>query len=161
MALDGIAVDAHLRSSAADVFAAGDVAAYVSELHGRRVRIEHWDVARAHGEHLANEIMGSQTKPFTNLPYFFATLGDWAFLEYAGLGGGRAVFRGGTTDEDMSAAFLGADDALTGLICVGRPDDLAAARELVLRRARMRPSPLANAATPLLDCVRDVPAVVA
>ena len=35
--------------------------------------------------------------------------------------------------DDMSAAFLDDDDVLTGLIAVGRPDDLAAARELVPR----------------------------
>ncbi len=58
LALGGIAADSHLRSSAPGVYAIGDVAAYESELHGRRVRIEHWDVARAHGVHVAREIMG-------------------------------------------------------------------------------------------------------
>ena len=38
-------------------YAIGDVAAYESVLHGRRVRIEHWDVARAQGAHVAGEIM--------------------------------------------------------------------------------------------------------
>ena len=78
------------------------------------------------------------------LPYFFGTLGDWAFLEYVGLGGGRAVFRGSSEGDDMSAAFLDDDDVLTGLITVGRPDDLAAARDLVAERARLRPGALAD-----------------
>ncbi len=87
--------------------------------------------------------------PFRALPYFFGTLGDWAFLEYAGLGGGRAVFRGSPHGEDMSAAFLAEDDVLTGLISVGRPDDLAAARDLVTLRARLQPAALADGGMPL------------
>ena len=59
LALGGIAVDAALRTSEPGIYAIGDVAAYESELHGRRVRIEHWDVARAQGVHVAEQIIGS------------------------------------------------------------------------------------------------------
>jgi 3-phenylpropionate/trans-cinnamate dioxygenase ferredoxin reductase subunit len=151
LALGGIAVSASLRTSDPDIYAAGDVASYDSVLHGRRVRIEHWDVARAQGAHVAAEIIGAD-EPFAVLPYFFGTLGDWAFLEYVGLGGGRAVFRGSPDGDDMSAVFLDDEDAMTGLIAVGRPDDLAAARELVGERARLRPGALADSALPLLEC---------
>lgn len=150
--LGGIAVDDHLRTSANDVFAIGDVAAYQSELHGRRVRIEHWDVARAHGAHAAREIMDPTTGPFRVLPYFFGTLGDWAFPEYVGLGGGRAVMRGSADGEDMSAAYLDGDGVLTGLIAVGRPDDLAAARELVVQRTRLAVDVITGGRRPLADC---------
>ena len=159
LALGGIATDSHLRTSAPGVYAAGDVAAYESDLHGRRVRIEHWDVAREHGVHVAREIMGTATGSFCTLPYFFGTMGDWAFLEYAGLGGGRTVFRGSPDGDTMSAAFLEADNVLTGLISVGRPDDLAAARELVLRRPRMQTDLLTDAGVPLQECTFAVPSV--
>jgi 3-phenylpropionate/trans-cinnamate dioxygenase ferredoxin reductase subunit len=159
LALGGIAVDAALRASEPDIHAIGDVAAYESELHGRRVRIEHWDVARAQGAHVAGQIVGSCAEPFRVLPYFFGTLGDWAFLEYAGLGGGRAVFRGSGDDDDMSAAFLDDDDLLTGLITVGRPDDLAAGRELVLGGARVKPDAVADARVPLRECLHEPPLV--
>jgi len=152
LALGGIAVSASLRTSAPGVHAIGDVAAYESVLHRRRVRIEHWDVARAQGVHVAGEIMQPGERPFAVLPYFFGTLGDWAFLEYVGLGGGRAVFRGSSEGDDMSAAYLDDDDVLTGLITVGRPDDLAAARELVIDRARLDPRALADAGIPLSAC---------
>ncbi|MDX6560757.1 MAG: 3-phenylpropionate/trans-cinnamate dioxygenase ferredoxin reductase component [Gaiellales bacterium] len=154
LALDGIAVSASLRTSASDIYAIGDVAAYESVLHGRRVRIEHWDVARAQGAHVAGEIMHGGERPFAVLPYFFGTLGDWAFLEYVGVGGGRAVFRGPHEGDDMSAAFLADDDVLTGLVSVGRPDDLAAARGLVSDRARLDPAAFADPRVPLPDCRR-------
>jgi 3-phenylpropionate/trans-cinnamate dioxygenase ferredoxin reductase subunit len=159
LALGGIAVDASLRASEPDIHAIGDVAAYESELHGRRVRIEHWDVARAQGVHVAEQIIRSGAEPFRVLPYFFGTMGDWAYLEYTGLGGGRAVFRGSADDDDMSAAFIDDDDVLTGLITVGRPDDLEAARELVLERARVRPDALADARVPLRGCLHEAPLV--
>lgn len=159
MALGGIAVDAGLRTSQQHIYAVGDVAAYDSPLHGRRVRIEHWDVARAHGAHVAGQILAGGTAPFGVLPYFFGTMGDWAYLEYVGLGGGRAHLRGSAEDDDMSAAFLDDDDALTGLITVGRPDDLEAARDLVRERARVRPDAIADARRPLRECLLDVEAV--
>jgi 3-phenylpropionate/trans-cinnamate dioxygenase ferredoxin reductase subunit len=159
LALGGIAVDAALRTSEPDIHAIGDVAAYESELHGRRVRIEHWDVARAHGVHVAEQIIRSGAEPFRVLPYFFGTMGNWAYLEYTGLGGGRAVFRGSADDDDMSAAFLDDDDVLTGLITVGRPDDLEAARELVLEGARIRPDAVADPRVPLRECLHQTPLV--
>jgi 3-phenylpropionate/trans-cinnamate dioxygenase ferredoxin reductase subunit len=157
--LGGIAVDAHLRTSADDIFAIGDVAAYESELHGRRVRIEHWDVARAHGAHVAGEIMGSAAGPFRVLPYFFGTLGDWAFLEYAGLGGGQAVMRGSVDGDDMSAAFIDDDGTLTGVIAVDRPDDFATARELVREHARLDPGRVRDGGLPLAACRVEQPVV--
>ena len=122
------------------------------------MRIEHWDVARAHGAHVAGQIADAATEPFRVLPYFFGTMGDWAFSEYVGLGGGHAVLRGSADGDDMSAAFLAEDDVLTGLICVARPDDLDAARELVPQRARLNPKAVA-AGAPLAECRLDLPVV--
>lgn len=155
LALGGIAVDSHLRTTAIDVFAIGDVAAYDSELHGGRVRIEHWDVARAHGAHVASELMGSGAGGFRVLPYFFGTLGDWASLEYVGLGGGSAITRGSSDGDDMSAAYLDERGTLTGLIAVSRPDDLAAARTLVLEHARLDARALTDGTRPLAECRAD------
>ena len=44
-----IAVDAHLRASANDVYAAGDVAFAVNMDAGRRIAIEHWQDAADQG----------------------------------------------------------------------------------------------------------------
>jgi 3-phenylpropionate/trans-cinnamate dioxygenase ferredoxin reductase subunit len=155
LALGGIAVDEHLRTTSHGIYSIGDVAAYESPLHGRRMRIEHWDVARAQGAHVAGEIMTGRHESFRVLPYFFGTMGDWAFLEYVGLGEGRTIFRGSTDEDDMSAAFVDDDDVLRGLITVGRPDDLATARELVPEGARVRPEAVADSRVPLRECVPD------
>ncbi len=54
----GIRCDAALRTSADGVWAAGDVCEYESAVHGRRLRVEHFEVARAQGAFAARAIMG-------------------------------------------------------------------------------------------------------
>src|SRR3712207_9329156 len=44
----GVRTDARLRTSVEGVFAAGDMCEYDSPVHGRPMRIEHWDVAFGH-----------------------------------------------------------------------------------------------------------------
>lgn len=65
---DGIVVDRFLRTSAARVFAAGDVARFP---HGAdSVRIEHWVVAERQGQVAAANMLGLQ-QPFEDVPFFW------------------------------------------------------------------------------------------
>jgi 3-phenylpropionate/trans-cinnamate dioxygenase ferredoxin reductase component len=54
----GVACSSTLATSAAGVWCAGDACEYDSVLHGRRVRIEHWEVARAQGKAAAAAVAG-------------------------------------------------------------------------------------------------------
>jgi 3-phenylpropionate/trans-cinnamate dioxygenase ferredoxin reductase component len=54
---DGVVVDAQCRSSAPDVYAAGDCASHLHPLFGR-VRVEHYNNAEKMGRHLARAILG-------------------------------------------------------------------------------------------------------
>jgi 3-phenylpropionate/trans-cinnamate dioxygenase ferredoxin reductase subunit len=65
------------------LFAAGDVCEYESVVHGRRVRIEHEEVAAAHGRTAARNMLGAGVE-HTEVPYFWSDLADWATLEYVG-----------------------------------------------------------------------------
>lgn len=154
LAEGGVATDRSLRTSADGVYAAGDVCAYDSVLHGRRVRIEHWDVARTHGEHIAEQIADGEHRDYRELPYFFGTLGKWAFLEYVGVGVGTAIPRGSLDGDDMSIAYLDEDDVLVGLLTVGRSDDLDAARVLVPQRAALDRDALRDADRTIESTVR-------
>jgi 3-phenylpropionate/trans-cinnamate dioxygenase ferredoxin reductase component len=78
----GILVDAHLRTSAPDVYAAGDVANVLHPLYGERVRVEHWDNAIKQGPVAARNMLGQDT-PWDHLPYFFSDQYDVG-MEYAG-----------------------------------------------------------------------------
>ena len=80
---NGILADEHLRTSAPDVFAAGDVANAMHPRYGRRVRVEHWANALHQGPAAARSMLGHE-EPYARLPYFFSdqfTLG----MEYIGL----------------------------------------------------------------------------
>ena len=93
---DGIVCDEKLETSVPGIFAAGDVCSWHSVIHGRRLRVEHWDVALQQGRHAARGMMG-ETEPYREVPYFFSDLADWASLEYVGpaygMGRGRLARR--------------------------------------------------------------------
>ena len=64
----GIACSATLETSAPGVWAAGDACEYDSVVHGRRLRVEHWEVARAQGAAVAAAILGRRPSRSTRSP---------------------------------------------------------------------------------------------
>jgi len=70
---NGIVVDELLMTSAADVFAAGDVANFFNPALGTRIRVEHEDNANAMGA-AAGRSMAGKGSPYTHLPFFYSDL---------------------------------------------------------------------------------------
>lgn len=70
---NGIVVDEMLRTSAPDVFAAGDVANFFNSLLGTRLRVEHEDNANSMGA-AAGRAMAGKGAPYTHLPFFYSDL---------------------------------------------------------------------------------------
>ena len=64
----GILVDEHLRTSVADVYAAGDVARY--RRGAEHVRIEHWVHAQRQGQVAAANLLGAG-QAFDDVPFFW------------------------------------------------------------------------------------------
>ena len=73
----GILVDEHLRTSAPDVWAAGDVASYPDVRLGRR-RVEHVDAAEKMGT-AAGRAMAGADEPFEHTPFFWSDLFDFGY----------------------------------------------------------------------------------
>jgi 3-phenylpropionate/trans-cinnamate dioxygenase ferredoxin reductase subunit len=68
---DGVLCDEHGRTSAAGVWAAGDVARWYHPLLGDAVRLEHWTTAGDHGRAVAADIAG-HPEPLGDVPYFWS-----------------------------------------------------------------------------------------
>src|SRR3954466_9210457 len=128
---DGIVCDSKLQTSAAGIYAAGDCCSYDSVIHGRRLRVEHWDVAMQQGAHAARNMLGAD-EDYRVVPYFFSDLADWASLEYVGPAyeWDREVWRGDREGGEFSVWYL-QGDRVAGCLSVGRSEELAQARQMI------------------------------
>jgi 3-phenylpropionate/trans-cinnamate dioxygenase ferredoxin reductase subunit len=131
---DGIVCDSKLETSASGIYAAGDCCSYDSVVHGRRLRIEHWDVAMQQGMHAARNMLG-ENADYDVVPYFFSDLADWASLESVGPAQDwdEEIWRGDPDAGEFSLWYL-KDGRVAGALSVGRPEDLAEARRLLADR---------------------------
>jgi 3-phenylpropionate/trans-cinnamate dioxygenase ferredoxin reductase subunit len=127
----GISCDETLQTSVEGIYAAGDVCSYESPVHGRRLRVEHWDVAMQQGQHAARSMMGD-AKPYEVVPYFFSDLADWAGLEYVGpaTDWDEVVWRGDREAGEFAVFYL-KDGKVAGALTVERSEELAHARTLL------------------------------
>ncbi len=128
----GVMVNSRLETGVPGIFAAGDMAEYESVVHGgRRMRIEHWDVAFNQGKTAALNMLG-RDGPHDVVPYFFSDLSDWASLEYVGpaVEWDRELVRGSFDSGEFSLWYLH-EGRLAGALSVGRSDDLEHARRLI------------------------------
>ncbi len=128
---NGIICDETLQTSVEGIYAAGDVCSYESRVHGRRLRVEHWDVAMQQGQHAAGSMLG-EGKPYEVVPYFFSDLADWAGLEYVGpaTDWDEVVWRG-DRDAGEFAVFYLKDGKVAGALTVEKSEELAHARRLL------------------------------
>jgi len=128
---DGIVCDSKLATSAAGIYAAGDCCSYDSVVHGRRIRVEHWDVAMQQGMHAAGNMLGAD-RDYDVVPYFFSDLAEWASLEYVGPAADwdEELWRGDRDGGEFSVWYL-KDGHVAGALSVGRSEDLAEARRLL------------------------------
>jgi 3-phenylpropionate/trans-cinnamate dioxygenase ferredoxin reductase subunit len=131
----GVLTDKYLETSAPGVYAAGDIAEYDSVVHGRRLRIEHWDVAFNQGKTAALNMLGKQ-QPHDAVPYFWSGLADWSSMEYVGPASDwDEVWWRGSADDGKFTAWYVKDGKLAAALTVGRSDDLSVARHLLLEGA--------------------------
>jgi 3-phenylpropionate/trans-cinnamate dioxygenase ferredoxin reductase subunit len=138
----GVKCSAGLESSESGIYAAGDICEYDSPVHGKPMRIEHWDVAFNQGKTAAFNMLGRGLEHDV-VPYFFSDLADWVSMEYVGPGSGDPVIRG-SLEQGKFAAFYVDDGHVTAAMSVGRSDDLDHARRFISERTQVDPATLAD-----------------
>ncbi|HEY2317538.1 MAG TPA: FAD-dependent oxidoreductase [Solirubrobacteraceae bacterium] len=112
---DGIQVDAALRTSAPDVFAAGDLAAAWHPFYDRHVRVEHWANALNQGPAAARAMLGDVVS-YDRIPYFFSDQYDVG-MEYSGYATewDEVVFRGDREGGEFVAFWLAEGRVVGGM----------------------------------------------
>lgn len=134
----GVLCDANLRTPAEGIWAAGDMCEYDSVIHGRHLRVEHWDVAIEQGKHVARAMLGSEA-PYDVVPYFFSDLADWASLESVGPASewDTEITRGSIDSGEFSVFYL-QKQRVVAAVTVGRSGDLDRARRLIREGTEIR-----------------------
>jgi 3-phenylpropionate/trans-cinnamate dioxygenase ferredoxin reductase subunit len=143
----GVRCSAELETSETGIYAAGDICEYDSPVHGKPMRIEHWDVAFNQGKTAAFNMLG-RGLDHDVVPYFFSDLADWVSMEYVGPGSGEPAIRG-SLEQGEFAAFYVDDGRVTAAMSVGRSDDLEHARRFISERTQVDPAALADLDTDL------------
>ena len=143
----GVRCSSRLETSAPGIFAAGDICEYDSVVHGRSLRVEHWDVAFNQGKTAALNMLGREVDHDV-IPYFFSDMADWASMEYVGPGKGEPVVRGSLADGDFTAFYVD-EGVVTAALTVGRSDDLEHAKRFIRDRAAPDRAALADPGTDL------------
>jgi 3-phenylpropionate/trans-cinnamate dioxygenase ferredoxin reductase subunit len=150
---NGVVTDAALRTSAPDVFAAGDVARSFHPLYGRHVRVEHWANALNGGPAAARSMLG-QAVSYDRVPYFFTDQYDLG-MEYSGLGGpdDRVVCRGNREDGEFIAFWLSGGRVVAGMN-VNVWDVTEPIQQLIRSRREVPVERLTDPAVPLEELTR-------
>jgi 3-phenylpropionate/trans-cinnamate dioxygenase ferredoxin reductase component len=152
---NGILTDELCRASAADVYAAGDLANQLHPLFGR-VRVEHYNNAEKQGAAVARSMLGS-TAPYDYLYTFWSDQYEHK-IEYVGhvTKWDEFVVRGSVEKQKLIGFYLvdGVVRAAVGLDRGGDPEldldgEMAACSGLVSARAKPAPAVLADERTDL------------
>ncbi|XAZ20361.1 FAD-dependent oxidoreductase (plasmid) [Sinorhizobium sp. B11] len=150
LAIDnGIAVDDRLRTSAPDIFAAGDCCSFPLALYGgRRVRLESWRNAQEQGTLAAANMLGAD-EPVSAVPWFWSDQYEMT-LQITGLADGAARHLRRDLGEGAFILFhLDAEGRLLAASGIGPGN--AVARDIrlaeMLIAARAHPDPAALTAT--------------
>jgi len=149
---NGVVVDAALRTSDPNIFAAGDVANAFHPLYGRHIRVEHWANARQQPKAAAASMLGNDAS-YDELPYFYTDQYDLG-MEYVGFvepgGYDRVVFRGDVAGREFIAFWLSNDRVVAGMN-VNVWDVVEPIKSIIRSRAAIPANQLADAGIALTD----------
>ncbi|UQB93099.1 MULTISPECIES: NAD(P)/FAD-dependent oxidoreductase [Mycobacterium] len=139
----GIVVDAYCRTSAPNVFAAGEVARHPNPWLASRVRLEHFQTAQNQALTAARSMLG-RTARYEEVPWFWS---DQYHLNLQLAGHPKAsdtrLLRGDMSDSSFSVIYL-RDGRISCIVAVNRPRDVRAAMKLIEQGRVVNPAELTD-----------------
>lgn len=141
---DGIEVDESLRTSAPDVWAAGDVARVWSPALGERVRLEHAENALAMGREAGRSMAGAPVR-WSELPSWGATLFGACYRAVGKLDARMETVVAWRRPYQEGAVYYLEHGRVKGVLLWGLPDRVEAARELIRRQRLLGAADLQDA----------------
>ncbi len=120
--VEEIIVDEYLRTSDPYIFAAGDIAAWPDATFGKRLRVEHWDVAQRQGLRAGLNMAGEE-EPYTVLPYFYSELFDVNLEVWGNLTGWNQTVLRGRLEEGSFAFYYFDEGRMVGVLACRRPNE--------------------------------------
>jgi 3-phenylpropionate/trans-cinnamate dioxygenase ferredoxin reductase subunit len=143
----GIVTDDFCRTSALDIYAAGDCSEHRSSFYDTQMHLQSVPSAIEQGRTAAAAICG-KPKPLKHVPWFWSDQYDIK-LQSAGVMGGhdQIVVRGNLEDRSF-AAFYMKGQRLIAMDAVNRPEEFSLSREWIAAKTPLCIERIANDAVP-------------
>jgi NADPH-dependent 2,4-dienoyl-CoA reductase/sulfur reductase-like enzyme len=153
----GIRVDAQLRTSAPDIFAAGDVCEFRLHPQGVFQRQETWRNAETQGRHAALNLLGGEL-PFEVIPGFWSDQYDWGLQTVGVIANTEPTASRATAGGGFLLFYLDAEQRLQGACGWGQGNsvakDIKLCERLIAHHNPLSVAALADADVPLKQLLR-------
>ncbi|MDO7925477.1 FAD-dependent oxidoreductase [Pseudomonas sp. KFB-139] len=154
----GIRVDEQLRTSAPDIFAAGDVCEFRLHPEGDFQRQETWRNAEAQGRHAALNMLGAG-QPFNDVPGFWSDQYDWGLQTVGQVSNSEPDATRVTPADGFVLFYLDPQQRLIGACGWGPGNsvakDIKLCERLIGSQIRLDAGQLANPDMPLKQLLRN------
>jgi 3-phenylpropionate/trans-cinnamate dioxygenase ferredoxin reductase subunit len=138
---NGIVVDESLRTTHADVFAAGDVASFYNPALGKTIRVEHEDNANTMG-HTAGQIMAGASILYHHLPFFYSDLFELGYEAVGELDSRAETVADWKEPYRKGVVYYLGDGRVRGVLLWDVWGQVDAARRLIAEPGPLRPQDL-------------------
>lgn len=127
---NGVIVNELLRTKEADIYAAGDVAAFYNPALGKRMRVEHEDNANAMGR-LAGRNMTGMLEPYDHLPFFYSDMFELGYEAVGEVDSHLETFADWKRPNEEGVVYYLKDSRVRGVLLWNVWEQVEAARKLI------------------------------